>query len=1374
MTITDSFKTWSARAKNAAVAFLFLAAYTISMVAPFVPQTAYAASGDMSVGAFEGENSDGSWSPGNNTQYSEGDYVLYRFVVSSNAGYKTTGTIDVVYDACMFTEYFEIVDEGDADVIQGLTSSGGGDWHTSLKISLDANESTTVIFKLRLTNTAGECNGSSSHVSLNTPAAGIRGDFGNVGNKDIPIPASSIYYSPSLTLAKQVVGGTATASDFYFTTSPSVIGVVGGVETTSSEFHIPTTTNQTGSTTITDVNPAGTFTITEHASDAYTGQYELDVAATQAANVSTGCVLNADGTMTATVASGRPAIDATCTFVNKLKSGSITIIKDADPNSSQEFAFSATGVTPSTFSLIDDGTTANTRTFSNLTSGTTYDFTESNATNWDLTNIVCSGGLNSEWTTTLPTASVTLGAGDNVTCEFTNVERGQLIVQKTTLPAGDTTSFPITATATEGSIVGSPSATVTDANDHTYSVTPGTYSVAETVPSGWVETSNDCTDVVVTAGETKTCTIVNTKLSSITIVKDAKPNDAQDFAFVATGSDVPESFNLDDDSDDTLSNTALFSGLLPGTYTFSEEELNGWDLTDLECSGTTAVVDGSTVTITLAAGQTATCTFTNTKQGKLIVEKTTYPAGDTTEFSISAAVDGVGQIIGSTTGYVTDANDYTYEVTPGTYTVTEAVPTGWKLDSSTCTAVVVTAGETAHCTLVNSKLAYLTIWKVTNPTTATQSFAFSANVNGGSSNFTLANGESMTFSGLIPGETATVSELTTPGWLLTGLTCTNGAMVDPLDNTKISYTPEAGGAAGCTYTNTQLGSISGTKWEVNADGSQVGTVGLENWTIFLDKNDNGTYEELVDMITTTDGSGNYTFQNLFPGVYSVYEFLKDGWTQIFGVDDTVNVSAGEVVTGKDFGNFKNNTVAGMKWEDKNANAEWDEGETALNGWTFTLVGMTNKDEAVNLSTSSAQVDGTNGVFSFGNIAPGTYQLCEEMQEGWAQTYPVMDTESTCHSVVVDMSGQTLHFEFGNVKLAKLTITKEVQSVDPDENGMFNLNLDEEVVYENAQDGDTTGEVYVMPGTFNISETAGDNTDMSHYDSAYQCVETSAPWQVMKAMGSGTTLDLAVATGENIECTFINSKHAKLTVVKDARPDGAQLFDFTIAGKSDAGRFALSDDGSGEDNQVTIHESMGYYRVTELSAGKDWVLTGAVCDEGASVVNTDLSAGILDIWLDPGTDATCTFTNTKLATLNIVKDAQSDSPRTFAFTASIKDALGIDTAFNLIDDGVTAGANKKAFTGLLPGTYTVTESAAASWNLSSISCGDGVSFTRDGSKLTVTLAPGANVTCTFVNTFIPQVLADTGNSVVTSILVAMTTIGTALWVVFSRRKTATNN
>lgn len=55
---------------------------------------------------------------------------------------------------------------------------------------------------------------------------------------------------------------------------------------------------------------------------------------------------------------------------------------------------------------------------------------------------------------------------------------------------------------------------------------------------------------------------------------------------------------------------------------------------------------------------------------------------------------------------------------------------------------------------------------------------------------------------------------------------------------------------------------------------------LPNWTIFLDQNENSTLD-LGEQSTTTDSSGNYAFDDLQPGTYTVCEVQQADWNQTF-------------------------------------------------------------------------------------------------------------------------------------------------------------------------------------------------------------------------------------------------------------------------------------------------------------------------------------------------------------------------------------------------------------------------------------------------------------------------------------------------------------
>jgi hypothetical protein len=103
------------------------------------------------------------------------------------------------------------------------------------------------------------------------------------------------------------------------------------------------------------------------------------------------------------------------------------------------------------------------------------------------------------------------------------------------------------------------------------------------------------------------------------------------------------------------------------------------------------------------------------------------------------------------------------------------------------------------------------------------------------------------------------------------------------------------------------GSISGVKFhDVDGDGVRdAGEVGLGDWVIFLDANDNGVLDG-DEAYTITDADGRYTFTGLAAGpayVYRVREEQQDGWQQTTANPAPIVLLSGEDRDDVDFGNF---------------------------------------------------------------------------------------------------------------------------------------------------------------------------------------------------------------------------------------------------------------------------------------------------------------------------------------------------------------------------------------------------------------------------------------------------------------------------------------
>lgn len=253
-----------------------------------------------------------------------------------------------------------------------------------------------------------------------------------------------------------------------------------------------------------------------------------------------------------------------------------------------------------------------------------------------------------------PDGSVTLALAENKTCTITNTRHGHVIVDKNTDPIADPTEFPVIISG--GIIHGATESTVTDAIDADFEVSPGTFSVTENTPSGWQETSNTCTDLEVSAGETVTCEITNVKLGSITIIKDAQPNDEQDFEF---NDGTLGSFTLDDDgglglSGSEFENNRLFADLLPGTYSFTENLPNEfWTQDSISClnldSQAAFIPEGieNGVEIDLLAGMNISCTFVNTKPSPTRTHGFWQTHTDFTSTQFETHFDPIGMLVGT-------------------------------------------------------------------------------------------------------------------------------------------------------------------------------------------------------------------------------------------------------------------------------------------------------------------------------------------------------------------------------------------------------------------------------------------------------------------------------------------------------------------------------------------------------------------------------------------------------------------------------------------------------------------------------------------------------------------------------------------------------
>ena len=309
---------------------------------------------------------------------------------------------------------------------------------------------------------------------------------------------------------------------------------------------------------------------------------------------------------------------------------------------------------------------------------------------------------------------------------------------------------------------------------------------------------------------------------TITVCKHTIPfyDDGQDFHFT---SNIPgyASFYLDDDADGTLSDCTSEIPLPAGVYNITEDDPSpGWDLTDLQImgeplEGTLSVldVDNRTVQVYLDPGEKPTVTFVNTEWGTIVVYKDVVSVqtetddfdftGDLGSFTLDD--DGVGD------------NYEWFQKAPGTYDVTELVPTGWDLtditivDPSTDSSSDLEAGtasldlslnEAITCHFENTKRGNIIVEKHTRGG-PDGSFTFTGDVAG-----SIGDGGNLEEEDLVPGK-YTVRERIPTGWELSSIRCDDDNSSGSTGTGTTTINLEPGETVTCTYTNSYLGGTPG-------------------------------------------------------------------------------------------------------------------------------------------------------------------------------------------------------------------------------------------------------------------------------------------------------------------------------------------------------------------------------------------------------------------------------------------------------------------------------------------------------------------------------------------------------------------------------------
>jgi hypothetical protein len=983
---------------------------------------------------------------------------------------------------------------------------------------------------------------------------------------------------------------------------------------------------------------------------------------------------------------------------------------------------------------------------------------------WDLTALVCDGGVADP---ALGQATLTVPAGGHATCRFTN-EAATLTLVTDTVP----NSAQDFATEVCGPTPDSCRTVVLDDdNDPTRAATsslvaiaPGSYDLTHGVVAGWDLTSLRCTptgagDAIdqsagrahleVAPHEQITCTFVDTQRATLTVVADAVPDGPQDLGFTlctpaldgTCQAGTTFSVALDDDTDPALANRVTL-GRTAGQVAVSFDALAGWGIESLACTTTETVDTGRRrVIVELTPGEATTCTFT-VRQGSVAVVQDTAPDA-AQDFTVHACpVGGACQdvVLDDDPDPTRDASSAFEALAPGIWTFTQDEVAGYGLVSITCTrgavdlagrraTVVVVPGERTTCTFLD-RATTLTVVQDTQPDDP-QDFTFTRCAGPECTDLVLDDDDAdptrsrlASAAGISPG-TYTVTQAPTDGWGLVTLTCDTGEVVDRTARTA-TVELAAGEQVTCTFGDRS------TALAVQLDAQPDDP---HDVTVTACRDGGGCVDGVVDDDPTdATRASSVRWDGLVSGDWTLSVSRSEGWgvTGLSCTSGEADVPAARAVVHLDRGEQVSCTVTDRRSSLTIVQNTAPDGPQDFPYRVCPVDGSTCTELRLDDDTDPALP--SSAVFP---VDPGRrYTVSAVAVDDWVVTSLTCDGGE----IRLDEATAELAFSAGEQRMCTFATTQTTLTVvnDTEPNaaidvtyavcagsggagGCHDVTLDD--------DGDATlpreaTDRALDPGLFTITQQPAAGYTVTRITCTHGLTSVAT-----------RTATMEVHAGDHVRCTY-TVEPTRLFVSQDTQPNGPQDFTYTrCAGASGGGpctSFVLDDDTAstgvpGNVNQLGIDATT--YTVTQQPVDGFGLISITCSGEGAIV---DLDHASVTVDLDPAGQVSCTFVN-RATTLTIVHDTQPDSSVDVAYQGCLP-ALGPNACgspFVLDDDTDPTLPNSVGASGLVPGTYAVTQTATPGLTLTDLSCTAG-RVSLGSRRATVTLEAGEQVMCTFVS------------------------------------------
>ncbi len=227
-------------------------------------------------------------------------------------------------------------------------------------------------------------------------------------------------------------------------------------------------------------------------------------------------------------------------------------------------------------------------------------------------------------------------------------------------------------------------------------------------------------------------------------------------------------------------------------------------------------------------------------------------------------------------------------------------------------------------------------------------------------------------------------------------------------------------------------------------------------------------------------------------------------------------------------------------------------------------------------------------------------------------------------------------------------------------------------------------------------------------------------------------------GISVTCTFVYQPDpGAISVTKTVQGADGAAWSFDIAiDPVDAGVTSpqnVSGTGDGADSvsfqPLALNQA---YTILEPALPAGWEQTSLTC----TVPDDDPATAGYQVRInDAGQAVACDIINTAVASITVILDVVPDGARDFEFTttgAPLPSSFTLDDDQNFADSPDPNTLQNSWTSGLIPANnaYGISQTAVAGWLLTSASCDNG------DSPDMVTLGPGENVTCTFINEATP--------------------------------------